>query len=239
MKIRKRRHIRLLAFLLAWVVRLWTGSLRPRQMSAGGMIHPADPKKRRCIYAVWHESFLGLLSFRTAIDVLISHHADGELIAQTCGFLNLGVVRGSTTRGGMAGLLELTRGQRARHILITPDGPRGPRQVLQSGVVALASMTGLPIVLVGIGYGRSWRMRSWDQMAVPVPGTRIHGVLSEPIFVPAQLSRQELEENRSRIERKFVQLTELAVRWARTGRKPARQEPEASSECHPKLTKCA
>jgi lysophospholipid acyltransferase (LPLAT)-like uncharacterized protein len=236
MKIRDRRYIRVLAFVLAWVAKLWAGSLRARHISLDGMRHPADPNMTRCIYAVWHESFLGLLSFRTPIEVLISQHADGELIAQTCQFLNLGVVRGSTTRGGMAGLLELARGKRLRHILITPDGPRGPRQILKHGIVALASMTGLPIVLVGIGYARSWRMRSWDQMALPAPGSTIHGVLSEPIYVRGNLSRAELEQNRSRIERKFIQLTELAMRWARTGQEPVRLEVEAPN---PELARCA
>src|SRR5262245_32924491 len=53
----------------------------------------------------------------------------------------------------------------ARHIAVTPDGPRGPRRKLQERVVFLASRTGLPLVLVGVGYEKVWRAGSWDRFA--------------------------------------------------------------------------
>src|ERR1700682_2061333 len=50
----------------------------------------------------------------------------------------------------------------ARHIAVTPDGPRGPRRTVQPGLVYLAGLTGLPIVPVGFAYRGAWRMNSWD-----------------------------------------------------------------------------
>jgi lysophospholipid acyltransferase (LPLAT)-like uncharacterized protein len=220
MKVRNPRWIRLAAFVLSWVVRLWIGSLRSRQVSADGRHHPLDPQEGRCIYVAWHDSILGLLSIRTPIDVLISQHADGELISQACGFLNIGVVRGSTTRGGAQAGLEIVRSRARRHLLITPDGPRGPRHRLQMGAIALASMTGMPLVLVAIGHPCAWRLKSWDRLNLPCPWSIILGVLSEPIKIPPRLTRGELELYRGRIEQRFLHLTELALRWAKTGRRP-------------------
>lgn len=239
MKVRNPRWIRLAAFVLSWVVRLWIGSLRSRQVSADGRRHPLDPRAGRCIYVAWHDSILGLLSIRTPIDVLISQHADGELIAQTCGFLNIGVVRGSTTRGGAQAGLQIVRSRARRHLLITPDGPRGPRHQLQMGALALASMTGMPLVLVAIGHPFAWPLKSWDRLNLPCPWSMILGVLSEPIHIPPRLSRAELELYRGRIERRFLHLTELAVRWAQTGRRPEAFELTEPSTSDVGPRKCA
>ena len=66
----------------------------------------------------------------------------------------------------------MLRLSRQAHLVITPDGPRGPRRQVQAGMVYLAARTGVPIVPVGIGYDRPWRTKSWDRFAVPRPGVR-------------------------------------------------------------------
>ncbi len=239
MKIRHPFLIRLSAFVLAWVMRLWVGTLRLRKIAVDGLPHPIHPSRRRFIFAVWHDSVISMASVRLPADVLISRHADGELIAQTCGFLNVGVVRGSTTRGGATAILRLASSKRPRHILITPDGPQGPRHRLQAGIVALASRTGLPIVLVAIGFARAWRLRSWDRTVLPFPWSLAHAIASEAIAIPSGLSREELDDYRSRIERRFLHLTELAQRWADSGRRPSASELAPPADLRLELPKCA
>jgi lysophospholipid acyltransferase (LPLAT)-like uncharacterized protein len=182
---------------------------------------------------------LSLLQIKSPFDVLVSQHADGEIIAQTCRFLNIGVVRGSTTRGGMTGALKIARSRVKRHVLITPDGPRGPRQRMQMGTIALASMTGLPIVLIGMGNSAACRLKSWDRLILPCPGSLTCAALSEPIQVPPGLSRSQLEEHRSRIERRFLHLTELAERWAESGIKPSPSDLRGLAEVASDQRMCA
>src|SRR5436853_57794 len=98
MKLKHPLLLRWIGFVAALVIRAWHKTVRPLKFSADGSRHPADPDQRRYIYAAWHDSILSLLYTRTRIDVLISHHTDGELITQACKFLNFGVVRGSSTR---------------------------------------------------------------------------------------------------------------------------------------------
>jgi lysophospholipid acyltransferase (LPLAT)-like uncharacterized protein len=229
-KIRHPFWIRLAAFIAAWVVRIWVSTLGLRKIIVDGMPHPVDPKKQRFIFAAWHDTVFSMASIKIPADVLISRHADGELIAQACGFLGIGVVRGSTTRGGAEALLELARSTRPRHMLITPDGPRGPRHQLQPGIAALASRTGLPIVLIAIAYVRPWRLSSWDRTVVPRPWSLARVLVSESIHVPPLSSRADLELYRSRIERRFLDLTELAECWAESGRRPALTELAPVSE---------
>jgi lysophospholipid acyltransferase (LPLAT)-like uncharacterized protein len=215
MKLRNPWLIRLLAMLAAWLIRLWVNTLRYRIVlppDAGK--HPADPRRQRCIYAFWHETLLFPTRFPTRIHVLISQHADGEFIARVCGHLRYGVVRGSSTRHGASALRRLLRLSRRTHLLVTPDGPRGPRRVVQPGLIYLASRTGLPIHACGVAYTRAWRARSWDRFAVPRPWSLAVGVLAPAVRVPPNLDRKGLEQYRLLVEEHFHEATAAAERLA-------------------------
>jgi lysophospholipid acyltransferase (LPLAT)-like uncharacterized protein len=108
---------------------------------------------------------------RPDIKVLISTHADGQLIAEACQRLGFALARGSSTRGGVEAVRDMLRANDT-HLAVTPDGPRGPRRRVQAGVVYLAARTGLPIVPVGFAARRPWRAKSWDRFAVPRPFSR-------------------------------------------------------------------
>src|SRR5260370_12041967 len=97
MKLRNPWVLCLLGLLGAWLIRLWMRTLRYRLFFVDGIRHPADSRNHRCIYAFWHESILFPTGFRARIHVLISRHADGELIAQVSRFLVVQPVRPSPT----------------------------------------------------------------------------------------------------------------------------------------------
>jgi lysophospholipid acyltransferase (LPLAT)-like uncharacterized protein len=215
MKQRHRWLIPYAASSIAAVVRSWMGTMRVQVASQDGRQHPIDPAEGKLLYTFWHEGLLAPLATRPKIRVLISQHADGELIAQVCQRLGIGVIRGSTARGGCAALVEMIRSADGpTHLGITPDGPRGPRRVLKPGVVLVASQTGLPIVPVGIGFTRAWRFHSWDRFALPLPGSTLTGVIGQPITVPADLSRPALADWVARVELALANVTELAESWA-------------------------
>lgn len=106
-------------------------------------------KGHRLIIAFWHGRQLMMpLTYRgSGAHILISQHRDGELIHRIVSRFGFRSVRGSTTRGGVMALRELIRlGRSGVDLVMTPDGPKGPRHVAQVGVVQLAQATGLPIV---------------------------------------------------------------------------------------------
>jgi Uncharacterized protein conserved in bacteria len=235
MKLRHPLAIRLVAFLAALVIRLWMSTIRVRVVSADGQTHPIDPQSRRYLYAFWHETILApLVRRRLPARVLISQHVDGELIAQVCHFLGIGVVRGSTARGGSQALMEMIRGSRdGRHLAITPDGPRGPRREIKPGIVMIASQTGLAIVPIGVGFTRAWRAASWDGFAVPYPFSTIAAVIGEPIVILAELDRAGMQRSKQSVQATFLELTQTAEDWAerlRTqGRRAVPPEFESNS----------
>jgi len=101
------------------------------------------------IIAFWHAQQLMMpLAYRgREAHILISQHRDGELISQIVAQFGLRSVRGSSTRGGVLAMRELIRlGRSGVDVVVTPDGPKGPRQVAKLGVIQLAKATGLPII---------------------------------------------------------------------------------------------
>jgi lysophospholipid acyltransferase (LPLAT)-like uncharacterized protein len=221
MKIRHPALLRALAFLLACLIQLWMRTLHFRYRPLAPDVDPHCRGLRgRYIYAFWHEDML-LLAYHYArpdMCVLISQHADGQLIADVCRYLGFRTVRGSTTRGGTSAMRQLFRLSSQRHIGITPDGPRGPRRKVQQGLVYLAAHTGSPIVPVGVGYSKAWRVRSWDRFAVPMPWSRGVCVTGEPIEVPAYADRQLIAEYVQHVEEAMHRVSQCAERWAETGR---------------------
>jgi hypothetical protein len=176
------------------------------------------------IYASWHETilafaFVGMPAlYRT--QVLISQHQDGEYITQIVERLGARVARGSTTRGGRAGLLEMVHARKHMHLAITPDGPRGPRRRLQLGAIYLASRTGLPIVPLGFGFSNAWRARSWDRFAVPLPFSQLVCLAGQPTQVPPHLSDAGHEYWRNHVEQCMLECTHAAEHRAVAGAWP-------------------
>src|SRR5262245_32647595 len=172
----------------------------------------------RFIYLCWHECLVMPVALHgdQRMVALASGHRDGVLIGRIMRALGWNVVHGSSTRGGTAAVMRLLRDD-TRHISISPDGPRGPRRTMAAGAVFLASRLGLPIVCVGYGYDRPWRMKSWDRFAVPRPFTRGRAMFGPPLSVPPGADREELERYRLWFEGLLSWLTEEAERWATEG----------------------
>jgi hypothetical protein len=127
-------------------------------------------------------------------------------------------------------LRELAEHAAASNLTITPDGPRGPRRQLAAGCVFLASTLGIPIVAMGLGYDRPWRVGTWDRFAVPRPWSRARGVVSRAVAIPPELDRDGIEWHRNGIERLLLHVSEEAEAWAAAGtRRPnqvaVRKEP--------------
>ncbi len=203
MKIRHPSLIKLLGFVLAWLIRRWVGTVSFRYRSFGPNREPTrGGAGGRYIYAFWHEH-IALMAFQYGgphTAVLVSSHADGRLITETCRHIRMRVVTGSSTRDGARAMRRLLGLKRRTHVVITPDGPRGPRREVKPGLVFLASRSGMPIVPVGVGYRRAWRLRSWDRLALPCPGSLAACVTGEPIVVPPDADKEQLECYRAMVQ---------------------------------------
>jgi len=156
----------------------------------------------RCIFALWHSQLLPLTYTHRhrGVAFLISQHRDGELIARLIHRLGYVTARGSSTRGGGEGTREMISFAERGHLLgITPDGPRGPAEVVKAGLVFLASRTGFPVLPVAAVSAPAWRLRSWDRFMIPRPFARVVAGYGQPITIPPGVAESELEAWQERI----------------------------------------
>jgi lysophospholipid acyltransferase (LPLAT)-like uncharacterized protein len=215
LKIRHPALIKALGFAIAWLIRLWIGTVRYRYRPLGPNLDPNSKGfSGRYIYAFWHENILmpAYHYGRRDIHVLISSHADGRLIAEVVRHLRFRVVAGSSTRGGVEAIRRMVRLCKLAHVAITPDGPRGPRRRVQPGAIYLAAKTGLPIVPFGIAFASAWRARSWDRFALPRPWSDAACVTAQPIRVPENLDKDGIESYRRLVEEQLNAVTAAAER---------------------------
>jgi lysophospholipid acyltransferase (LPLAT)-like uncharacterized protein len=203
-------------------VRSWMGTLDYKAAFYDSAVDPALPECQvQKLYLFWHEYILCPFYLRghCNLAMLLSRHPDAEILSRAAYHMGFASVRGSTRRGGVAAIRTLLRTRRKMHLAITPDGPLGPRRKMAAGPIYLASRLGLPLVLLGFGYDRPWRMPTWDRFALPRPCSRARSIASPEIHVPRNLDRKGLEYFRQRVERVLGRLTHEAEAWAESGRR--------------------
>jgi lysophospholipid acyltransferase (LPLAT)-like uncharacterized protein len=198
-------------------IRQWMSTLDYAVSYRDPTVDPVHPHYRGAkIFVFWHENILMPLALRGHCNtaMLLSRHTDANILDRVARMMGFGVVRGSTFHGGSTALRELAERAARSNLTITPDGPRGPRRRLAAGCVFLASTLQIPIVAMGFGYQKPWRLRTWDHFAIPRPWSRARAVVSRAISIPGQLDREGVEHHRLGIERILNDLSDEAEAWA-------------------------
>jgi lysophospholipid acyltransferase (LPLAT)-like uncharacterized protein len=171
--------------LTALVLAAIGATLRFEVIAEEGAIPATPPAKG--IFCFWHRCTLpcGWYFRKFRCSILISQSFDGELIARTLGLLGYNSVRGSSSRGGAAGLLALQAVlERGDPVVFTADGPRGPIYQTKIGPVKLAQLTGQPIGSFYLLPERAWVLKSWDHFLIPKPFSRVAVSWARSIAAP-------------------------------------------------------
>ena len=154
-----------------------------------------NPGSGRMI-AIWHGRMLLGVSYGRERDwaVLVSPSADGDISERMLHAFGYRVIRGSSSRGGARALRTmLDELERGSVIVLTPDGPRGPRHAMNPGLAWMSRATGFPVVPTGLVTNRAWRLSSWDAFTIPRPFARVALVFAEPVQVPREVGEAELD----------------------------------------------
>jgi hypothetical protein len=197
-------------WLLAHLMRLLALTLRYRLDDQAGYL--AGKLDGPVILLLWHNRIFPMPPIferhcrpRRRAFVLTSASRDGSLLAMVLRRFGIGAVRGSTSRRASAAVREMaSRIEAGEDAMITPDGPRGPRYRLQPGALFLAQKTGCALILVHIEYSRYVRFKSWDGFALPLPFARVTARSEPPLQLRPDLSAQEFEAERLRVERRMT-----------------------------------
>lgn len=168
------------------------------------------------IYVFWHDRiFAGTYFFRhRRIVVITSRSFDGEYIARFIQRFGYGAVRGSSTRGGVAALVELIRVMRAGlPAAFSIDGPRGPRYVAKAGACLLAKKTGNPMMPFVVETEKYWTIDSWDRLQIPKPFSRARVFICAPIYVSGDANEMEIEDKRTELQKALDESVQRGQQW--------------------------
>jgi lysophospholipid acyltransferase (LPLAT)-like uncharacterized protein len=196
------------------VLQLWARTLRFEIDDRAAVV--GTPPTPRYIGALWHNRLLLLphvirryLPQRQGA-ALISASRDGAFLADIVQRFGFDVVRGSSSRKGVAAMLQLADVMaNGRDAVITPDGPRGPAYEIGPGIVFLAQKSGAAVVPINMEYAKCWRLKSWDRFILPRPFSTVRVVFGTPHVVAATANDDEFESERMRLQNAMMQLVEM------------------------------
>lgn len=196
------------------LLQIWARTLRYEIDDRSNLI--GTPVTENYIGSLWHNRLL-LISYVLKRFMphrpgagLISASRDGDLVADLTQRFGFDVVRGSSSRLGTSGLLELTNVLASgRDVLITPDGPRGPAYELGPGIVFLAQKSGAAVVPVSMEYSSCWRVKSWDRFVLPRPFAKVRVIFGPLHRVALTTTDAEFEAERLRLQDAMMALVEM------------------------------
>ena len=171
---------------------------------------------RPFILAFWHGRLL-MMSYawrrRSQVNMLISSHPDGQMVARTMSRFGVQNIVGSTTRGGWSAMRAMVKTLRSGGIVgITPDGPQGPRMRASNGIITIARMSNAPILPLAFSATRRRVLGTWDQFVIPLPFGRGIFLWGDPVNVPNDADEAVMESRRIELENSLIELTGRADR---------------------------
>ena len=170
-------------------------------------ITPVGDEQHVCV--CWHNELLmspqayRKIHKKQPASAIISSHFDGSLIASTLNMLNIRPLRGSTKKGARQVLLQAFKSiKNGEEVLITPDGPRGPRHSMSDGAIGIALKSKLPIFVMNYTVENYWQLGSWDKFMIPKPFTKVDFYLQS-----ISLEGMDLDEAREYLHAKMLEHT--------------------------------
>lgn len=164
------------------------------------------------VLALWHNKVvatilaLGFIKKRAG---LASPSADGELISVPLEKLGYKMIRGSSGRDSVKGLVQLIKAVKEGYTIGTPlDGPKGPIFEAKQGMIYVAQKSGKPMVFMGAAYSKKWILsKTWDKCQIPKPFSKVICVISEPMMISKDIP---IEEYKEIVEKKLNKINEEA-----------------------------
>ena len=200
------------AFFLTRILSLYFKTLRLQVKGKERIRQELLSSSKGCIFLLWHDSLLlaPILEWATTLQpicILISNSRDGDLAAEAGkNYPNVLVIRVKHT-SRTAALLESCQLLDARKsLLITPDGPKGPRHQMKLGALYASQKSGATIIPIVCAAEHQKTLSSWDRFRIPRPFSRVAVSFLEPISCPPEGT---LDEIKAEIERRMEEEEKL------------------------------
>ena len=154
-------------------------------LSGTTLIDPFNDRDKGIIYCFWHSHILPLTYiFRNiGVKAVVSSSKDGDRATAVAQRWRHQTIRGSSSLHGISALRQCVRElKRRQNIVLIPDGPRGPREIVKPGVAQIALLANATVFPVIALPAKTWRLNSWDRFLVPKPFTKIEVRIADPLY---------------------------------------------------------
>lgn len=174
--------------------------------------HYLTPKlDEQSVIVSWHgELFLFPHIYRAEFkkreaSAIVSTHSDGSIIANIIEIMKIKPLRGSTRHGAASVLKSAFKAvKNGDDMLITPDGPKGPRHYMNDGPAGIAIKSKLPIMVMSYKCSNYWQFNSWDKFVIPKPFSKVD------IYIQSiSIDGQDMETAKGIIKSKMLENTIL------------------------------
>lgn len=200
-----------LAFLLASYMRLVRRTTR-WEFDGLDVSRPLQDSGEGFVAVVWHSRFMmtnaGWSKMPQTPHMLISKSRDGNLVAYAAEFLGVKTIRGSRRAkfkdkdkrgaGALRDMIDVLN--RGDCVIMTPDGPRGPRMIMCEGPLRLAKLSGAPIIAYALSVSNNKLFNSWDRFMLPLPFGRGKIIFAGPVQLAKDASNEDVEVARKELE---------------------------------------
>jgi lysophospholipid acyltransferase (LPLAT)-like uncharacterized protein len=205
---KEQKKYKIFGLLIYYIMKLFSKTYRVEKISSDGVMN------ENAVYISWHNKIVPITVILDKLEkkaALASASKDGELISVPLEKFGYKVVRGSSGRDGVKGLLKMVRYLKDGYVVGTPvDGPKGPVYKMKPGMLYLAQKSGKPIIPIGAASQSKWVFsKTWDKMELPRPFSKIVCILGSPIYITPE---DDLKEIATDVEQILLNLDARAAR---------------------------
>ncbi|MCX8084212.1 MAG: lysophospholipid acyltransferase family protein [Calditerrivibrio sp.] len=206
---------KILIYIFVVIIKLLIKTVR---FEIHGLDTYKDLKARgeRVIFAIWHGQlalFYPMSKYSKACGI-VSRSRDGEIAANIIKYFGFDSVRGSSSRAGAMAILEAEKYLKEDFdIIITIDGPKGPKFDVKKGVIYIAKRFDCVIIPVVASVDRFLRFSSWDNFLFPKPFAKIDLFLGDPYITDKDIDKSKIKAETDSLKAKMLNMTERYAKF--------------------------
>ena len=170
-------------------------------------------KDRPFILAFWHSQLM-MIGFswkkKQNVNILASSHSDGRFGAIVGKYFNLNNIQTSEKNKSVSLRIIFKLLNDNNYIGITPDGPRGPKEIVSEGIIKIAKSSKVPIIPIGFWSSKNYKLKSWDSFLITLPFSKCSFVWNKPLEIPYNIQENQIQHYQKLLQEKINQSVKKA-----------------------------
>ena len=165
------------------------------------------------ILAFWHSQLM-MIGFswkkNKNVNILASGHSDGRFGAIVGKYFNLNNIQTSKKNKSISMRFIFKLLNENNYVGITPDGPRGPREIVSEGIIKIAKSSKVPIIPIGFWSSKNFKLKSWDSFLITLPFSKCSFVWNKPLEIPYNIQENQIQHYQKLLQEKINQSVKKA-----------------------------